>query len=110
MALFAAPLAAKAQPFQGLYIGAGAGYNMPANIDVHTHQPLPSSQRAQLRTEGGVVGLASVGYGLGNGFRFEVEGNFRQIGVNHAHGQTEAPVNGNVNTYGVMANALYDMD
>ncbi len=28
-ALLAAPLAARAQPFQGLYIGAGAGDNLP---------------------------------------------------------------------------------
>ena len=110
MALTATPLAANAQPFQGLYIGAGAGYNLPEDIYVHTRQPLPASERAKLLTQGGFIGLGSVGYGLGNGFRFEVEGDYRQIGVNHAHGQTEAPVSGNVNTTGVMANALYDMD
>jgi OOP family OmpA-OmpF porin len=109
-ALLVTPLVAKAQPFQGLYIGAGAGYNLPEDIYVHTRQPLPASQRAKLLTQGGIVGLGSIGYALGNGFRFEVEGNFRQVGVDHAHGQTEAPVSGNVNTYGVMANALYDLD
>ena len=31
IALFATPFAAQAQPFQGLYIGAGAGYNLPQN-------------------------------------------------------------------------------
>src|SRR5689334_11602044 len=96
MALLAAPCVAEAQPFQGLYIGAGAGYNLPQDVFVKTRQPLPESQRAKLVTQGGIVGLGSVGYGLGNGFRFEVEGNFRQIGVNHVHGQTEAPATGNI--------------
>ncbi len=32
MALSAAPLAVQAQPFQGLYIGAGAGYNLPNGV------------------------------------------------------------------------------
>ena len=32
IALLATPLAAEAQPFQGLYVGAGAGYNLPQNV------------------------------------------------------------------------------
>ena len=57
------------------------------------------------------MGLASVGYGLGNGLRFEIEGNFRQ---NHNHSTTGTPFptasGGNNNTFGVMVNALYDFD
>ena len=70
MALLAAPLVAEAQPFQGFYIGGGAGYNLPEND--------PLAGGGQIEPGGGFVGLGSVGYGLGNGFRFEVEGNFRQ--------------------------------
>jgi len=34
IALASIPLAAEAQPFQGLYVGAGAGYNLPQDVDV----------------------------------------------------------------------------
>ena len=58
--------------------------------------------------DGGFVGLASVGYALGNGFRFELEGNYRQGHL----GNTTVPfsTSGSVQTYGVMANALFDID
>jgi OmpA-OmpF porin, OOP family len=107
MALLAVPLVAQAQPFQGLYVGAGAGYNLPQNIDVQTKAAV--SPRAELVTQGGVAALGSVGYGLGNGFRFEVEGDFRQIGVNHVSGAPNT-TSGSLNTYGAMANVLFDMD
>jgi hypothetical protein len=32
LACLAVPLVARAQPFQGLYVGAGAGYNLPENV------------------------------------------------------------------------------
>jgi len=107
--ILATPIAAMAQPFQGLYIGAGAGYNLPQDIYVKTRAPL--NPRAKLSTQGGVVALGSVGYGFGNGLRLELEGNFRQIGVNHVSGgQTQASASGSLNTYGAMVNALFDMD
>ncbi len=34
--------------------------------------------------KGGAVGLGSVGYALGNGFRFEIEGNYRWAGLNRS--------------------------
>src|SRR5579872_420757 len=105
--LLGVPLAAQAQPIQGLYIGAGAGYNLPENVGVKTKAPV--SPRAELVTQGGVVGLGSIGYGLGNGFRFELEGDYRQIGVNHITSQPNT-TSGSLNTYGVMANVLFDMD
>jgi OOP family OmpA-OmpF porin len=109
MGLLATPVAAMAQPFQGLYIGAGAGYNLPEDVEVQTKAPV--NPRATLQTQGGVVGLGSIGYGLGNGFRFELEGNYRQIGVNKVTGGTTvASASGNINTYGAMANVLFDMD
>jgi OmpA-OmpF porin, OOP family len=100
IALLAAPLAAEAQPFHGLYIGAGAGYNLPEN------DPLGSG--GQLEPHGGFVGLGSAGYALGNGFRFELEGNYRQADL----GRTTAAfsTSGSFQTYGIMANALFDID
>jgi opacity protein-like surface antigen len=100
VALLATPLVAQAQPFQGLYIGAGAGYNLPVNY--------PLSRGAQLQPHGGFVGLGNAGYALGNGFRFEVEGNYRQ---GHLGNTTFAgTTSGSVQTYGVLVNALFDID
>src|SRR5215475_8547336 len=107
-ALLATPWAAKAQPFQGLYIGAGAGYNLPMGIHTQPNVfPLPP---VQIYPSGGVVALGSVGYGLGNGFRFEVEGNYRQGDVNTVHSPLPQVVSGKLRTYGAMVNAMFDMD
>jgi opacity protein-like surface antigen len=109
MALLAAPFAVQAQPFQGIYIGAGAGYNLPVDIGATTNLVLPSTS-TNLKTTGGFVGLASVGYGLGNGMRFEIEGNYRRGNINGATGPFVTDATGKLQTYAVMANALFDMD
>ncbi|MGE0225843.1 MAG: OmpA family protein [Acetobacteraceae bacterium] len=100
--------AAQAQPFQGFYVGAGAGYNLPQDIPMQT--PFPTNPRTRLETEGNLVGLASVGYGLGNGWRLELEGNYRKTGITGVVSTANAPASGSFQTYGVMANALFDMD
>jgi len=109
MALLAAPFAVQAQPFQGIYIGADAGYNLPVDIGATTNLVLPSTS-TNLKTTGGFVGLASVGYGLGNGMRFEIEGNYRRGNISGATGPLVTDATGRLQTYAVMANALFDMD
>ena len=109
VALLAAPIAVQAQPFHGIYIGAGAGYNLPIDIGATTNLVLPSTS-TDLKTTGGFVGLASVGYGLGNGMRFEIEGNYRRGNVNGATGPLVTDATGRLQTYAVMANALFDLD
>jgi hypothetical protein len=99
-AFAAVAFAAEAQPFQGLYVGAGAGYNLPENWS--------NSRGTVVEPKGGAVGLGSIGYALGNGFRFEVEGDYRWAGLQH-----NGPANstsGSVQTYGAMANVLFDID
>jgi hypothetical protein len=108
-ALALAPSGARAQPFQGIYIGAGAGYNIPQNIQIVTPQATP--QRHYVVSNNGFASLASIGYGLGNGFRFELEGNFRQDGFSHVTGLPVATTgSGKIETYGGMANVLFDLD
>jgi outer membrane protein OmpA-like peptidoglycan-associated protein len=109
MALLASPLGAAAQPFQGFYIGAGAGFNLPTGVDAGI-AGLPVGAVTQIHPSNGLLALGSVGYGLGNGMRFEVEGNFRQASVSDASGAGTVNASGHLNTYGVMANALFDMD
>jgi outer membrane protein OmpA-like peptidoglycan-associated protein len=65
----------------------------------------------QLDEDFGFNSNLAVGYGIGNGFRFEIEGNFARSDVRHVLG-TPFPTaaTGTVRTWGVMANALFDMD
>ena len=99
-ALAAVAFSANAQPFQGLYVGAGAGYNLPENWS--------SSRVTVAEPKGGAVGLGSIGYALGNGFRFEIEGDYRWAGL--SHGALAASTSGSVQTSGAMANVLFDID
>ena len=102
-AVAALPVSGRAQPVSGLYVGAGAGINnwkdnSRRGISVHDNDI-------------GFAGVGSLGWGFGNGFRAEVEGNYR----NHEIKTLVLPnrllgYSGTVERYGVMANALYDFD
>lgn len=94
-----APAAVQAQPLNGMYVGAGAGVNWMT--DTNTRVP---GTTGKLKSDIGVVGLGSVGYAFGNGFRVELEGNYRTQNVkNNGRGAT-------LQSYGPMVNALYDFD
>ena len=57
--------------------------------------------------------LGSIGWGFGNGFRAEIEGNYRANEVDSIRGLNLAPIGktgGLQSTYGVMVNAFYDFD
>jgi outer membrane protein OmpA-like peptidoglycan-associated protein len=109
--LAAIPAAAGAQPVTGLYIAAGAGANWinnPSRIDL---QGGGVDGKVNFHTGWTVVG--SVGWGFGNGFRAEVEGNFRENEVDCIRGLGLAPVGrtgGFQRSYGVMVNGFYDFD
>src|SRR5579859_6126876 len=109
LALLSAPLAAEAQPFHGLYVGAGAGYNLPENDALSTGGEIKPhggfvglgsvgyafgngfrnalSTGGEIKPHGGFVGLGSVGYAFGNGFRVELEGNYREAPLNDSNAQ-----------------------
>ncbi len=113
--ILATPLAAMAQPIDGLYVGAGVGYNAKQSNTVsgvvQNGVFLPSNGSGSLHYNGGFVGLGSLGYGLGNGLRFEIEGSYRLNGVRRWSGTTfPANPHGENETYGAMVNALYDFD
>ena len=115
--VLAAPLAAVAQPVTGPYIAGGAGANYRQDEDVSSSKITGGlydglrSADGKLRTEVGFIGLVSAGYGLGNGLRFEVEGNFRSNKNQRLTGAIfPSGVGGEVQTYGGMLNALYDFD
>jgi OOP family OmpA-OmpF porin len=77
-----APIAAMAQPVSGVYIGAGAGVNFMQDSTL-SNLSFPAAKTkfagsATLSHDVGMVGVVSVGYGLGNGLRLEIEGGVRQ--------------------------------
>ena len=109
-ALLALPLAATAQPVSGLYISGGIGADLPQNTYFTPSAPVAGATRLTTEDNLGFMGLGAVGYGLGNGFRFEIEGDFARNGVRRLQPPFAATTSGTEHTYGVMANALYDFD
>jgi OmpA-OmpF porin, OOP family len=107
----ATALSARAQPFQGLYIGAGAGYNIPQLVRATPQSPAFGTNSLRLNENGGFAGVGSLGYGFGNGLRLEVEGAYRNDGLRHLN-DTPFPTaaSGRVKMYGAMVNAMFDMD
>jgi hypothetical protein len=69
-----APTAAAAQSLQGFYIGAAGGPNFAGS-------PESSDGHVQFNTDVGGLGLASLGWAFGNGFRVELEGSYRSNGI-----------------------------
>jgi len=110
-AFLATPLAAVAQPITGLYVGAGAGLHAPQDPKATPFGPGFGTGQVKLDEGYGFNANLAVGYGIGNGFRFEIEGDFMRSDLRHITG-TPFPTasSGTVRTWGVMANALYDMD
>jgi len=108
--VLAIPVAARAQPVSGLYLGAGAGVNIMQTEHI---KPSPALATPKLKGElnPGFAGVGSVGYGLGNGLRFEVEGDYRWNRFRRLHG-TPFPTNagGSQENYGAMGNVLFDFD
>jgi OOP family OmpA-OmpF porin len=104
------PLAAMAQPVDGLYVGLGAGYNYLQELKVHQSVAGVPVGSGKLEGNGGFIGSASIGYGLGNGFRLEVQGDYRQ---DHQRLKNSFPAQGgdsDTQSYGGYLNALYDFD
>lgn len=99
---------ANAQPFQGFYAGGAAGFNFSEDID--SRLPGPPGPGATIRTNGGFLGAATAGYGFGNGFRVELEGNYRRGGIVGLLPAAPSPATGQLVTYAALVNVLYDLD
>ena len=107
------PCLAVAQPIEGLYIGAGALANVKQDEHVRPNAALQIPGRTRFRfDEGGIGGLGYIGYGLGNGLRVEVEGNYRENSLLGLYGtpQPNAGGQGTQEDYGALVNVLYDFD
>ena len=140
--------AAQAQPVSGLYVAAGAGLNWLGN-QTHSAQSdqfllggeggpaagpaanaiiiqETASVSGQVRSSSrlGFVGVASLGWGFGNGLRAELEGSWRSNtihggpvsgaavvdGTTYPFDPSFGNVRGRTDQYAVMVNALYDFN
>jgi opacity protein-like surface antigen len=108
----ALPAAAFAQPITGLYVGGGVGLHIPQNPQATGLGPGFGGGHTSLNQDFGFNGEFSVGYGIGNGFRFELEGDFMRSDIRNLQGTRFFPTssNGTTRTWGFMGNALYDLD
>jgi len=106
-----APTVAIAQPLTGFYVGAGAGPHAPQDPKLTAYGTGFGTGRVKLNEDFGFNSNLAIGYGLGNGFRFEIEGDFAHSDVRHLLG-TPFPTaaSGSVRNLGVMANTIFDMD
>jgi outer membrane protein OmpA-like peptidoglycan-associated protein len=113
---FALPTLAQAQPVTGPYVSGGLGYNIESSqkgknivLDNQTSRaPGPTSVR--IVTHNGWTGQASVGYGFGDGFRVELEGNYFANRFSKTNGVYQAATSGKEQKYGVFANGYFDFD
>ncbi len=122
--LLVAPLTVRAQPIDGVYVGVGAGVNFLQDERARFAGVAGSSvglNDARLRFDPGFRALASVGYGLGNGLRLEVEGDYFRNTLSRA-GQTGSggttnrfaglplSARGAEEKWGGFVNALFDLN
>jgi OmpA-OmpF porin, OOP family len=105
VAAISAPLAARAQPIDGVYVGANLGYNQLGSEKLKNVPGQPS-----LSFHGGYVADIHAGYGFGDGVRVELEGSYTNNQVDKAHYNGQQTASGNEAKYGIMANVLYDLD
>src|SRR5579863_1605491 len=106
--VLAVPLAATAQPINGLYVGAGAGVNIMQDENVRV-SALGRSASGSAQLNVGPVTDLSVGWGFGNGLRVEIEGDYRYNGVSSTSGfGSNTSAGGAERKWGVMGNVLYD--
>ncbi len=107
------------QPITGLYIGGGAGLNLSQTTALEARSTLGAQfdsfgvgRRGNIGFEPGWVALGALGWGFGNGWRVEVEGNYRENDVDRMSGFAGTGIGGDASgtqrIYGVMGNALYD--
>jgi OOP family OmpA-OmpF porin len=93
------PVAAVAQQFPGLYLGAGIGMNWPTDSDT------TGVRAVELDYDQALIGAITTGWKFSNGFRMELESSFARNAVESANGANSS---GRLQVGGINANVLYD--
>lgn len=91
-----------------MYIGGAGGLSINQDQVVRQNNIMPDGRD---KYTSGATTVGNIGYGLGNGFRVEVEGNYRNNPLKYQNlGSYKARGEGRQQTYGFMVNALFDLD
>ncbi len=101
-----APSIAAAQPVSGPYVSLGGGGNYKQDERLTNNAPYGG----KLRFDIGEAGAAAVGYGFGNGFRVEIEGDYRRNDVRQLSLAIPTNASGRQENYGGMVNGYFDLD
>ena len=101
------------QTIDGFYVSLGGGYNIMGDqtiTDVGT--PFGRQPGGDVELDGGPVWMGSIGWGTGNGLRFEIEGSYRGNDLSKASAGAlrNAEARGEERKTGVLINAIYDID
>ena len=105
--VLALPVAAKAQPITGLYIGANGGVNIMQDETAKIAAGA-FAKGGHLETRVGPAAGLQLGYGLGNGLRVELEGLYRYNTIKGVSGTSNA--GGQEQKFGPMVNVIYGLD
>jgi OOP family OmpA-OmpF porin len=116
------PIAAEAQapqqPVYGIYIGGAGGFNIQTSQAVNniiTNLPGAAglnTPNTNVSSGIGAAAVGTIGYGLGNGFRVELEGDYRSNGFSSVTGNNRGSRStgaaGSEQVFGPMVNVDYD--
>ncbi len=115
--VLAAPVAlshaASAQPVVGPYVSLGGGYNIASSQKIKgiTVDRVGAPYEGRLVLKNGYTGVGAIGYGLGDGFRVEVEGDYIHDNLNKTKlAGVDSRTHGHEANYGAFVNAYYDFD
>ncbi|MHB1305081.1 MAG: OmpA family protein [Acidiphilium sp.] len=105
-----AQMASGPAPVTGPYVDLGLGTSLMQSQKYHV-APSFAGQNGSLISRPDVAGQVGIGYGLGNGFRIELDGNYFRNSARKAKDNLfgDSRSHGGINTYGVLANAYYDI-
>ncbi len=105
--LLTLPVAAFAQPVEGFYLGGAAGADLLQNQIFNRTFPV---NKRTYTFDTGFAANVSLGYGLGNGLRLEIEGDYADNHVRGVKYLFPERAGGHEQQYGGFVNAIYDID
>jgi len=104
--VLSAPMAALAQPVTGPYVSLGVGLDYLIDQNIKGDSQFYTGGQNKLSNNVGGIGSAAVGYGLGNGVRIELQGDWEATRVDVGISTTS----NYQQQYHGFVNVLYDFD
>jgi len=108
------PVLAHAQPVTGPYVNLGGGATILNPVNYSFHNPAYGFRRTgstgKLLWQVGYTVMGGIGYGFGDGFRVEVDGDWLHNNIHKANGSLgQSRLSGQEQDFGGFVNAFYDV-